>query len=143
LSIRHRSPPREVRRRRSRLGKDGDVARRGTPAGATPGRTPPRSRHRARASGIRRHVCSSKIRRRCCRSLPRLAQPPSPPGLGSPPPLVRFGSAIGACPPAIGVSSSVARLGAPPPLAPGVAATRTPEETAITACSPEGTATPH
>jgi hypothetical protein len=62
-SIHHRSPPREVRCRRSRQGKAGVVAGGETPAGATPGRAPPRSRHRARASGIRCLVRSSKIRR--------------------------------------------------------------------------------
>jgi hypothetical protein len=47
--------------------------------------------------------------------------------------LIRFGSAVGACPPAIGVSPPVARLGAPQPLARGIAAARTPEETASAA----------
>jgi hypothetical protein len=63
-SIRHHSPPREVHRRCSRLGKVDIVARGGTPAGATPGRVPPRSRHLARSSRIRRHVRSSKIHHR-------------------------------------------------------------------------------
>jgi hypothetical protein len=40
-SIRHRLPPREVCRRRSRLGKPDIVAKGGTPAGATLRRAPP------------------------------------------------------------------------------------------------------
>jgi hypothetical protein len=38
-------------------------------------------------------------------------------------------------------ASPVARLGAPPPLAPRIATARTPEETVAAARSPEGTAT--
>jgi hypothetical protein len=81
-SIRHRSSPREVCRRRSRLGKAGVIAGGGTPAGATQGRAPSRSRHRVGAPGLDRRVRSSKIRRRCYWSLSRLTQPQSPPGLG-------------------------------------------------------------
>jgi hypothetical protein len=51
------------------------------------------------------------------------------------PPLVRFVSAIDACPPALGASSLLNPGGAPPPwggtaAGPGIAAARTPERTA-------------
>jgi hypothetical protein len=71
---------REVHRRRSRLGKVGVITGSGTPADATPGHTPPRSRHRARASGIRHRVRSSKICRRHTPSGP----PPMLPKLTAP-----------------------------------------------------------
>jgi hypothetical protein len=56
--------PREVRCRRSRLGKVGVVAGGGMPACATPERTLLRSRCRTCASGIRRRVRASQIHRR-------------------------------------------------------------------------------
>jgi hypothetical protein len=64
--------PREIRQHRSRLGKVGVVAEGGTPAGATPGRAPPRSAAAALPQG---HQCR-------CRCLSCLVQSPSPPGLG-------------------------------------------------------------
>jgi hypothetical protein len=42
----------------------------------------------------------------------------------------------------MGALLSVALLATPPPLAPGIAAARTPEETSASARSPEGTAAP-
>jgi hypothetical protein len=95
------------------------------------------ARHSAtRASGIRRRVRSSKIRYRCCRSLPRLAQPPSPPGLGcaaSARPIPEHRR----CLPARHKSVAAGRLPRrPQPLAPEIAAARTPEETATVAARP-------
>jgi hypothetical protein len=72
--------PREVRHRRSFLRKAGVVAGGGTPAGATPGHVPPRSRCRTRASGIRRRVRASQIHRCCAPSgpPPPLSKPTAP-----------------------------------------------------------------
>jgi hypothetical protein len=61
---------------------------------------------------------------------------------GASSPLVRFGSAVVACPPALGALSSlnpggapplIARLGAAPPLDLGITTARTLEETVATA----------
>jgi hypothetical protein len=66
---------------------------------------------------------------------------------GAPSPLVRFGSTVVACPPALGALSSldpggaplsVARLGATPPLALEITAAQTREGTAATAIIPSG-----
>jgi hypothetical protein len=90
----------------------------------------------ARASGIRRRVRSSKIHCRCCRSLLYLAQPPSPPGLGCAT-AARLIPEHHRCLPARHRSVASGRSPRrPQPLAPEIAVTRTPEETATVAACP-------
>jgi hypothetical protein len=90
----------------------------------------------ARASGIRRRVRCSMIRRLCCRSLLRLTQPPSPSGLGCAA-ATRQIPEHHRCLPARHRSVAAGRLPRrPQPLAPEIAAARTPEETATVAARP-------
>jgi hypothetical protein len=117
----HRSPPREVRHNRSCLGKAGVVTGGGTLACATLGCALLRSRHRAHASGICHHVCSSKIRRRAPSGPPPVMPKPTVPrstAVTSGPRVRRrrlpVASGVSSTLDPRGVPQPVTRLGAPP-----------------------------